>query len=321
MGPTGGAPSARAGITGAAECRRAGPLAAGRLNHRSPRLPDGYPAPLPAFRPFAAKSTLNAAPNPTHPDRPARGRRLHGPEGDPSQARRRGAAGARLAGGDADRDPRRPSPAAGPVRSRGGAGPGAGGGPGGRAAAGGAGARRGARRGGCPARPPGPGATWSRGWPRPGPSWTGSGSSSTTTARPSSRSVRCWRSPRRPWGARTRSSPRSLGTATDVDQAREQLARARLAVTLREQAIAEHPARLAALEAKLAEAERDAARGEIGAPFAARIGMVEAGGGGSAPAQSDHPHPLPARWALSARQGPRQPRRGAARRPGRAVSA
>ena len=70
-----------------------------------------------------------------------------------------------------------------------------------------------------------------------------------------------------------------LGTAADVDQAREQLARARLAVTLREQAIAEHPARLAVLQAKLAEAERDFARGEIRAPFAARIGAVEAAAG------------------------------------------
>ena len=70
-----------------------------------------------------------------------------------------------------------------------------------------------------------------------------------------------------------------LGTAADVDQAREQLARAHLAVTLREQAIAEHPARLAVLEAKLAEAERDAARGEVTAPFAARIGVVEAAAG------------------------------------------
>ncbi len=70
-----------------------------------------------------------------------------------------------------------------------------------------------------------------------------------------------------------------LGTAADVDQAREQLARARLAVTLREQAIAEHPARLAGLQAKLAEAERDAARGEVTAPFPARIGVVEAAAG------------------------------------------
>jgi multidrug efflux pump subunit AcrA (membrane-fusion protein) len=71
----------------------------------------------------------------------------------------------------------------------------------------------------------------------------------------------------------------NLGSASDVDQAREQLARARLAVTLREQSIAEHPARLASLEAKLAEAERDAARGRIRAPFDARIGSVEAAAG------------------------------------------
>jgi len=71
----------------------------------------------------------------------------------------------------------------------------------------------------------------------------------------------------------------NLGSASDVDQAREQLARARLAVTLRQQSIAEHPARLASLEAKLTEATRDAARGEIRAPFDARIGAVEAAAG------------------------------------------
>jgi multidrug efflux pump subunit AcrA (membrane-fusion protein) len=71
----------------------------------------------------------------------------------------------------------------------------------------------------------------------------------------------------------------NLGSAADVDQASEQLARARLAVTLREQSIAEHPARLASLEARLAEAERDAARGEIRAPFPARIGTVEGSAG------------------------------------------
>jgi len=70
-----------------------------------------------------------------------------------------------------------------------------------------------------------------------------------------------------------------LGTASSVDEARQQLARARLAVTLREQSLAEHPARLASLQARLAEAERDAARAEIAAPFAARIGQVEAGAG------------------------------------------
>jgi len=70
-----------------------------------------------------------------------------------------------------------------------------------------------------------------------------------------------------------------LGSQASTDQAREQLARAQLAVTLREQAIAEHPARLAQLQAKLAEAERDAARGEITTPFAARIGKVEVAAG------------------------------------------
>jgi RND family efflux transporter MFP subunit len=70
-----------------------------------------------------------------------------------------------------------------------------------------------------------------------------------------------------------------LGSQASTDQAREQLARAQLAVTQREQALAEHPARLAQLQAKLAEAERDAARGEIIAPFAARVGKVEAAAG------------------------------------------
>lgn len=69
------------------------------------------------------------------------------------------------------------------------------------------------------------------------------------------------------------------GSESSVDEARQQLARARLSVTLREQALAEHPARLAVLQAKLEEAERDAARGEVVAPFAARIGRVEAAAG------------------------------------------
>jgi multidrug efflux pump subunit AcrA (membrane-fusion protein) len=52
-----------------------------------------------------------------------------------------------------------------------------------------------------------------------------------------------------------------------------------LAVTLREQSLAEHPPRLDSLKARLAEAERDATRGEITAPFDARIGKVEAAAG------------------------------------------
>jgi RND family efflux transporter MFP subunit len=70
-----------------------------------------------------------------------------------------------------------------------------------------------------------------------------------------------------------------FGSESSVDEARQQLARARLAVTLREQAIAEHPARLAVLQAKLDEAERDAVRGEVVAPFAARIARVDAAAG------------------------------------------
>ncbi|MFD2113745.1 efflux RND transporter periplasmic adaptor subunit [Thiorhodococcus fuscus] len=72
---------------------------------------------------------------------------------------------------------------------------------------------------------------------------------------------------------------KKLGSASSVDAARETLARARLSVTLREQSIAEQPARTAILEAELAEAERDAARSEIRAPFPARIGAVEAAAG------------------------------------------
>lgn len=70
-----------------------------------------------------------------------------------------------------------------------------------------------------------------------------------------------------------------FGSESAVDEARQQLARARLAVTLREQSLAEHPARLASLQAKLAEAERDATRGDIVAPFDGRVGKVEAAAG------------------------------------------
>lgn len=70
-----------------------------------------------------------------------------------------------------------------------------------------------------------------------------------------------------------------LSSQATTDQAREQYSRAQLSVTMREQAIAEHPARLAQLKSKLAEAERDAKRGEVTAPFDARIGKVEAAAG------------------------------------------
>ena len=64
-----------------------------------------------------------------------------------------------------------------------------------------------------------------------------------------------------------------------ADQVREEVARARLAVSQREQALAEHPARLAVSRAALAEAERDAERAAVSAPFAARVGRVEVAAG------------------------------------------
>ena len=70
-----------------------------------------------------------------------------------------------------------------------------------------------------------------------------------------------------------------LGAESAFDQAREEVARVRLSLSQRQQAIAEHPSRLAQLQAKLTEARRDAERGEITAPFAARIGKVEAAAG------------------------------------------
>lgn len=70
-----------------------------------------------------------------------------------------------------------------------------------------------------------------------------------------------------------------FGSESAVDEARQQLARAQLAVTQREQSLAEHPARLAVLQARLAEAERDASRADIVAPFDGRVGKVEGAAG------------------------------------------
>lgn len=70
-----------------------------------------------------------------------------------------------------------------------------------------------------------------------------------------------------------------VGAETAADQAREEVARARLAVNQRTLAIAEHPARLALLESRLAEARRDAERAEIRAPYGARISRVEVAAG------------------------------------------
>lgn len=70
-----------------------------------------------------------------------------------------------------------------------------------------------------------------------------------------------------------------LGAESAFDQAREDVARVRLSLSQRQQAIAEHPSRLAQLQARLAEARRDAERGTITAPFPARIGKVEVAAG------------------------------------------
>jgi RND family efflux transporter MFP subunit len=71
----------------------------------------------------------------------------------------------------------------------------------------------------------------------------------------------------------------NLGSQSNLDQAREEHARARLNLMQREQAIREHPARLSQMESRLDEAERDRARGEVVAPFAARVGRVEVAAG------------------------------------------
>ncbi len=74
---------------------------------------------------------------------------------------------------------------------------------------------------------------------------------------------------------RTRSLvERNLASSAELDNAGDTLARARLTVATREGAIAEHPARLQSLEARLARAEalreaaaRDARRSRVEAPF------------------------------------------------------
>lgn len=66
-----------------------------------------------------------------------------------------------------------------------------------------------------------------------------------------------------------------LGSESNLDQAREDRARARLNLLQREQAIAEHPSRLAQLQSRVEEAERDVERAGVTAPFAARVGSVD----------------------------------------------
>jgi len=67
---------------------------------------------------------------------------------------------------------------------------------------------------------------------------------------------------------------RDLASQEDLDAASDALARARLTVTARERAVAEHPSRVQSLEARLsraesalASAERDAERATVKAPF------------------------------------------------------
>ncbi|QTF91795.1 HlyD family efflux transporter periplasmic adaptor subunit [Halomonas sp. BM-2019] len=75
---------------------------------------------------------------------------------------------------------------------------------------------------------------------------------------------------------------RNLASQADLDAARDAVARARLSVTTRESALAEHPTRLASLEARLARAratrdtaQRDRERGRVLAPFAGVVTNVE----------------------------------------------
>lgn len=97
-----------------------------------------------------------------------------------------------------------------------------------------------------------------------------SASATATTRRRSRRSAPCSSSPRP-------SSPASSASRTPAsapgafDQAREEVAAYASRSPERRQAIAEHPARLAQLQARLAEARRDAERGKVSVPFAARI--------------------------------------------------
>ncbi|TFH86598.1 biotin/lipoyl-binding protein [Billgrantia azerbaijanica] len=75
---------------------------------------------------------------------------------------------------------------------------------------------------------------------------------------------------------------RNLASQTELDNARDTLARARLEVTTRERSLAEHPARLKSLEARLARAEavrdaaqRDLQRSRVTAPFDGIVTGVE----------------------------------------------
>lgn len=74
----------------------------------------------------------------------------------------------------------------------------------------------------------------------------------------------------------------NLASQTDLDAVRENLDRAELSITMRQQSVAEHPARLRSLRARLARAEsalasvrRDAGRSELLAPMAGIVTRVQ----------------------------------------------
>lgn len=78
----------------------------------------------------------------------------------------------------------------------------------------------------------------------------------------------------------------NLASRTDLDNARDALERAELAVTVRQQAVREHPARLRSLQARLARAEatlaatrRDAERSRVVAPVSGVVTRVQASPG------------------------------------------
>ncbi|MBN2885814.1 MAG: biotin/lipoyl-binding protein [Chromatiaceae bacterium] len=86
---------------------------------------------------------------------------------------------------------------------------------------------------------------------------------------------------------------RQVGSQTDLDQAEQELARQRLAVSTREQTLADHPARLRALEARLQNAEAQLAearltfeRSRVVAPEAARVTAVSVSAGDQVKSES-----------------------------------
>ncbi|MDR9439571.1 MAG: biotin/lipoyl-binding protein [Halomonas sp.] len=93
---------------------------------------------------------------------------------------------------------------------------------------------------------------------------------------------------------RTRSLvERNLASQSDLDAARNELARVRVTVAARERSIAEHPARLESLEAGLARAtavlaaaRRDAARSRVEAPFDGIVTRIRVAPGDQVAARS-----------------------------------